>query len=101
MSVFSLYNRKNSQYVKNKRNVMKNIILSTLVTLSLIQSVNASQLLEYRCVIDYTQEIMHEQAKYIQRETYTTPFDFNELGIEVASNKDPYYQEGFFILMNH
>ncbi|MCG7497706.1 hypothetical protein MHO82_12615 [Vibrio sp. Of7-15] len=77
---------------------MKNIILSTLVTLSVIQSVNASQLLEYGCVIDYTQEIMHEQAKYIQRKNYTTPFDFNELGIEVASNQDPYYQEGFFYI---
>ena len=77
---------------------MKKLILSILLLFFLTQHSYASQKLEYQCVIDYTQDIMNEQAYYIQRKSRETPYDFNELGISIASNNDPIYDERFFRL---
>ena len=77
---------------------MKKIKLSIFLLFFLSQHAYASQKLEYHCVIDYTQDIMNEQAYYIQRKSRETPYDFNELGIRISSNNDPYYPERFFHL---
>jgi len=74
---------------------MKKVIL---ILFFLHQNVNATQLMEYRCLVDYTQEIMNEQAYYIQKSSYETALNFNELGIRISSNNDPYYPERFFHL---
>lgn len=77
---------------------MKKVILATLVLFFLNQKVNANQPMEYRCLVDYTQDVMNEQAYYIQKSSYETALDFSELGIRVSSNNDPYYPERFFHL---
>ncbi|MCG7497704.1 hypothetical protein MHO82_12605 [Vibrio sp. Of7-15] len=79
---------------------MKNIVFSTLVALSSVQHVNASQLLEYHCIIDYTQDIIVEQTNYMKYENYETGLDLNELGIRIASNlpSHPWGPDPVFIL---
>ncbi|MBP3140620.1 hypothetical protein ACTFQF_05160 [Aliivibrio fischeri] len=77
---------------------MKKVILVTLMLFFLNQKVNANQQMEYRCLVDYTQLVMNAQAYYIQNKSYKTAFDFNELGIRISSDNDPYYPERFFHL---
>ncbi|XDF78108.1 hypothetical protein AAFX60_002610 [Aliivibrio fischeri] len=79
---------------------MKNIFLSALVALGVIQNANANQLIGYRCLIDYTQDIIVEQTNYMKYENYETNLDFNELGIRIASNlpSHPWGPEPIFIL---
>ncbi|MCG7497315.1 hypothetical protein MHO82_10590 [Vibrio sp. Of7-15] len=77
---------------------MKNRIITTMALLLTSQNSYSNGSFSYICEVDYTQDIISEQANYIRNLSYKTEHDFDELGITVATNDHHEYPERFFIL---
>ncbi|MEL6116374.1 hypothetical protein P0Y67_14240 [Photobacterium sp. SP02] len=74
--------------------------LPALYLLMLLWSLKtyADNSFSFDCQIDYTQEIVSEQAQYIRISSYQTKYDFQELGITVAPKNHPEYPENYLII---